>query len=120
VDTLQRDDLLRQTVAIGGPEHFTLEQMVTQMLQVARVQKRLVRINAPLARIALWLLQVLLPGSPAPRRWLDVVAVGSATDLTSIPRHFGFEPARFADRLDYLRDDRSWRQNLARLVRRRR
>lgn len=114
--TLKRDDLIGQTIPLGGPEHFTVEQMVQQVLQTMEVKKRLVRIRVPLTRLLMDLSVALLPRTPIPYRWLDVLTAGSATDLGTVPRHFGFEPCRFAQCLDYLRGKHPWRRNLLRFV----
>jgi uncharacterized protein YbjT (DUF2867 family) len=112
ITALERDDLIGQTVSLGGPEHFTLEQMVLQVLEALGVKRRLVRVRAPLARALVGVADAFLPRTPVPLRWLDVLAVGSATDLGTVPRHFGFEPSRFAQGLEYLREKRRWRRDL--------
>jgi uncharacterized protein YbjT (DUF2867 family) len=116
VATLSRDDLSGQTIALGGSEHFTLEQMVTQVLAALNVRRRVVRMTTPVSRAAVGAFTALFPRIPAPSRWLDVLAVGSATELGVIPRHFGFEPTRFSQGLEYLRHKQPWRRNLARFI----
>lgn len=114
--TLNRDDLARQAVPLGGPEHFTLEQLVTQVLLALRVRRRLVRVRMPLAQFMSALGDIFLFRNPVPPWWFDILAVGSATELGSIPRYFGFEPGRFANCLDHLRGRRPWRRTLLRFV----
>ena len=46
----------------------------------------------------------------------DILAMGSATELGAISRHFGFEPSIFAEHLNYLHGKRPWRRDLIRLV----
>ena len=116
VATLDRDDLVGQTIPLGGPEHFALEQLMTQVLEAAGVRRRIVSVRVPWVRIAIEFLDVLLLRNPTPHRWLDVLAVGSATDLGTVPRHFGFEPCRFAQCLDYLRGKHPWRRDLVRFI----
>ncbi|MFQ6099996.1 MAG: NAD(P)H-binding protein [Anaerolineae bacterium] len=116
VDTLDRDDLIGKTVPIGGPEHFTFEQLMAEVLAAAGVRRRLVHVRMPLVRGAIALCDALLPHTPTPPWWLDLLAVGSATDLLIVQRHFGFDPYRFADCLDYLRRKRPWRRDLLRFV----
>lgn len=116
VATLGRPDLVGQTVPLGGPEYLTLEELVVQVLDAVGEHKRLVRVRAPLLRIAAQLLDVFLLCNPVPPRWLDVVAVGSATDLNTVQHWFGFAPRRFAECTDYLRHDRPWRRDLIRFV----
>jgi NADH dehydrogenase len=114
--TLDRDEFIGQTVALGGPEHFTFEQMVTQVLAAAGLRRRLVRVRMPLMQGAIALSDALLPRTPTPPWWPDLLTVGTATDLGTIPRHFGFEPCRFSQCIDYLRRKRPWRRDLIHLI----
>jgi len=117
IKTLERDGLIGKTIPLGGPEHFTLEQLVTQVLEAARVSRRLVRMPNFLTQLIVDLFEMLLPRTPTPRRWLDVLAVGSATDLETMQIHFGIEPSRFSDCLTtYLAPRRPWRRDLLRFV----
>jgi uncharacterized protein YbjT (DUF2867 family) len=114
--TLELDNLIGHTIPLGGPEHFTFEQMVTEILTAAGIRRRLVVIRMPLMQWAVAVSEALLPRSPFPFWWLDLLTVGDATDLVTTPRHFNFEPARFADSLAYLRQKRPWRRDLLRFV----
>jgi NADH dehydrogenase len=114
--TLNRQGLGGQTIALGGPEHFMLEQMVMQVLIALGIRRRLVRVSMPLMRGAVGVLDSLLPYNPVPSRWLEVLAVGSATDLGVIPRQFEFEPYRFDQGLEYLKPRQPWRRNLVRFL----
>lgn len=114
--TLGRDDMIGQTIPLGGPEHFTLEQMVTEVLEVAGVHRRQVRVRMPLVPYGIGLCDAVLPRTPTPRWWLDLLTVGGTTDLMTVPRHFGFEPCPFRQCLGYLRQRRPWRRDLVRLV----
>jgi uncharacterized protein YbjT (DUF2867 family) len=87
--TLDRDEFIGQTIALGGPEHFTFEQMVTQVLAAAGLRRRLVRVHMPLMRGAIALSNALLPRTPTPPWWLAPVATrpdtshpGSSLDLS--------------------------------------
>ena len=114
--TLERDDLIGQTIPLGGPEHFTFDQMVTQVLEAAGMRRRLVHVRMPMMQAAIALLDALLPRNPVPSWWLDLLTVGSAADLVTIPRHFGFQPHPFSQGLDYLRRKRPWRRDLTRFI----
>ncbi len=116
VAALDRDDLIGQTIHLGGPEHFSFEQMVAVVLAAVEVRKRLVRVRMPLIQVVIELCDLLLPRTPTPRWWLDLLTVGSATDLVTVQRHFGFDPAPFVQSLDYLRRKRPWRRDLVRFV----
>lgn len=115
-ETLERDDLIGQTIPLGGPEHFTLEQMIAEILQVAGMRRLMVHVRIPLIKAAINFFNLFLVRNPTPRWWLDVVAVGSATSLGAIPRRFDFEPCRLADCLGYLEKRRPWRRDFFRFV----
>ncbi|MEA3339140.1 MAG: NAD(P)H-binding protein [Chloroflexota bacterium] len=114
--TLNRDDLIGQTIPLGGPEHFTFEQLLVQILKAAGMRRRIVRVRTPLIQGAILLCDALLPRTPTPPWWLDLLSMGSATNLVTIQRHFDFDPRRFAECLDYLGRKRAWRRDLLRLV----
>ncbi len=116
VETLDRRDLTDQIVAVGGPDHFTFEQMVAVVLEAAGIRRRLLPIRVPLASLAIGLGDLVLPRNPTPRWWLDLLAAGSATDLTATTRSFGFKPRSFAQSLDYLGNRQRWRRDLLRFV----
>jgi len=109
--TLERDDLVHKTIPLGGPEHFTFEQLVLEVLKAAGVKRKLVSVRVPFVEWVVAIFEALLPRNPTPYRWLDLLATGCATDLLTIPRHFGFEPGRLSSNLDYLRLPRPWRRD---------
>ena len=116
VEALDRRDLIGQTVPVGGPDHYTFEQIVTLVLSAARVRRRLLRLRMPLVGFAIAIGNLLLPRNPTPRWWLDVLAAGSATDLTATMRAFNFKPRPFAQSLGYLAEQQHWRRDLLRFV----
>jgi len=114
--TVHRSDLGNRMIPLGGPEHFTSEQMIRRILGAAGMRRRLLHVQMPLMRTAADALGALLVRNPTPMWWLDLAAVGSATDLGTIPKHFGFEPCRFAHCLNYLRRSRPWRRTFIQYV----
>jgi NADH dehydrogenase len=115
-EAVDRDDLLGKCIAIGGPEHFTLQQMVTALLRVLRVGRLTLKVRMPFVRAASSFIDLLFPRNPVPLWMLDIIEKGSATDLGAIPRNFGFEPIRFNRGLEYLRRRRAWRRDLSRFL----
>ncbi len=105
-----------RTIQLGGPEHFTFSQLVSEVLRAAGVRRRLVNVRMPFMQWVIALLATFLPRNPTPFWWLDLLAVGSATDLMAVPRLFGFEPCRFNQCLGYLSRPRAWRRDLIRYV----
>ena len=114
--TLDRTDLIGETTPLGGPEHFTLEQILTEILAAMNIRRLMVRLRMPIVRGVSRLMDHLLPRSPTPMWLLDILALGDAGDLGTIPHHFGFKPQRFAQGLDHLRRKRPWRRELIRFI----
>jgi hypothetical protein len=80
------------------------------------MRRRLVHVRTPLIQGVVRLLNAVLPRNPIPFWWLEALTVGSATDLTAIPRHFDFQPRRLSESLDHVRRKRPWRRDLMRLT----
>jgi uncharacterized protein YbjT (DUF2867 family) len=114
--TLDRDNLIGHTGPLGGPERFTLDQVAAEILAAAGLRRRLVHVRMSSMHWPIALTEALIPRNPVPFWWLDLLTVGDATDLVTIPRHFGFEPRRLSQSLDYLRRKRPWRRDLLRFV----
>ena len=114
VETAERKDLIGRMIPIGGPEHFTLEQLVRRVLEAAGMRRRLLHISMPLMQSSVETLETLLGGAATPDWWLDLAAVGNSTELGTIPKHFHFEPSRFSQCLIYLRRKRPWRRTFVR------
>jgi uncharacterized protein YbjT (DUF2867 family) len=116
VASIDRDDLIGRMVTVGGPEHYTIEQMIRRVLDAAGMHRYLLHVSMPLMRGGSDFLGSFLVHNPAPLWWLDLAAAGSATELGAIPKHFNFEPCQFAQCLSYLRRKRPWRRDFIRYV----
>jgi uncharacterized protein YbjT (DUF2867 family) len=92
---------------IGGPEYFTLEEIVKIVMREAAMLRILIKTRPPYLRFGARLLQAALPNPPINTHWIDYLAVSRSTDLNTLPRVFGLEPSRMEDRLSYLRD-KNW------------
>lgn len=110
VETVGRKDLVGRMIPLGGPEHFTLEQMIRRVLEAAGMRRSLLHVSMPIMQSAADGLKAIFGGTATPAWWLDLAAAGSATDLGTIPKHFDFEPCRFSQCLTYLRRQRPWRR----------
>ncbi len=116
VAALDEKRLEGQSVPIGGPEHFTIDQMAAEVLAAAGVRRKIVRVRMPFARWWVAVMDALLPRNPTPPWWLDVLSAGSAAELGNVARYCGFEPVRLSEGLAYLRQRRPWRRDFLRLV----
>ncbi|NLF01105.1 MAG: NAD(P)H-binding protein [Anaerolineales bacterium] len=113
---LDDDRMAGKTLPLGGPEYFTLPQIVGEILAALRVRRTRVQASLPMVRLASQLLETLMRRNPLPLWMLEVLTAGSATELDVVPRLFGFEPSRLAHSLSYLGEPYPWRREFARFA----
>jgi NADH dehydrogenase len=101
------------TFELGGPEYFTLRQIVTMVMRAASITRILIPTRPPYLRGVSWLMERTLRYSPVSTNLLDYLAVNRTTDLDTLPRLFGLSPTRMEDRLDHLRE-KNWGWELLR------
>ena len=116
--SLRNQDGIGQTYEVGGGETFNFREIIETVLRTLRLR----RILLPLAQVYLRGLTVFVednfPGFPASSFWLDYISVSHTCASDSVPRLFGFLPARFAYRLDHLKSV-NWRGEARRVFIRR-
>ncbi len=99
---LSSDRLVDQTVEIGGPEHFTYDELMD--LVAATLGARRVKVHVPLPLMGLLATMMgVLPRAPVTRQQLAMLAIDDVTQLDSVERHFGFQPRSLRGSLDYVR-----------------
>jgi NADH dehydrogenase len=116
---LQDNNLINQTVEVGGPEFLPLSQIVREVMVASGTQRSLIPMRPPYMRYLTMFLEQLLPVSPVSVYWLDYLASNHTCSVDSLPRQFNLMPARFSQRLAYLRG-RIWRISIARSLMRKR
>jgi hypothetical protein len=103
---------------LGGPGYFTFNDVLDTISQTLNVHRRKLFVRIPLARSAAEWMERVMPRPLLTTTTVDLLNVDTTTDLSSVFRSFGFEPARFAATLDYLRDQpwlrRFWQSFLSR------
>ena len=95
-------DLAGTTHELGGPEYFSLKEMLYLIMRKASILRILVPARAPYLRAGAWLLERILRQSPVSTHWIDYLAVNRSTDLGTLPSVFGLSPSRMEDKLAYL------------------
>jgi NADH dehydrogenase len=109
-----------QTYEVGGPEYLSFAQVAETLLEALGLRRQMVAVRPPYLRTLTMYLENLLPGLPLSVYWLDYLAANRIAGLDTVPRVFKLMPARFGQRLAYLRGPH-WRRMLLRnLLRRRR
>jgi NADH dehydrogenase len=99
---LQNDELLNQTIEIGGPEFLTIHQVAEEVMRAAGMNRWLINLRPSTLRLLAILLEYLYPNFPHSVYWLDYLASDRTCDIDSVSRYFGLLPARFGSHLGYL------------------
>lgn len=98
---------LAGTHELGGPEYFSLREILQIIMRKASIVRILVPTRAPYLRSSAWLLERILPQSPVSTHWVDYFAVNRSTDLGTLTSTFGLAPSRMEPKLGYL-EGRNW------------
>ncbi len=106
---LENQKTIGQTCTLGGPGYLTLNDVVDTVAKALKVHRRKVHVRVPLARTVAETMERMMPQPLLTTTMVDLLGVDATTDVSSVMRSFGFEPARFAETLDYLRDQ-PWRR----------
>jgi NADH dehydrogenase len=104
---------------LGGPEHLRFVEIIETIMENQGVRRRLLPMRPPYLRAMTVFLENLLPSLPISVYWLDYLATNRTCALDTLPRFFNLMPARFSQRLAYLKGQ-NWRRELWRRVLRRR
>jgi len=102
--SLENPDTLNQTIEIGGAEYFPFRQALEIILQTIHSERVLIPLNLPYLRALTITLETALPGFPLSTFWVDYFSNNRTCATDTIPRLFGFLPARFTYRLDHLKN----------------
>ena len=100
---LDNPDTVNRTYEVGGSESLSLRQLVGLVMEITHQPRILVNWPTQSMRALTILMEFIFPHFPASIFWMDYLAVNRTCPVDTIPRVFGFMPARFASRLDYLR-----------------
>jgi len=100
--SLEKTDMLNQTISIGGPEFIPFNEIVQTVLAKIRLRRRLVHFSPAYMRYITILLENWLPGLPVTSYWLDYLSANRTSSLDTITRIFSLLPSRFSHRLDHL------------------
>jgi uncharacterized protein YbjT (DUF2867 family) len=101
--SLDNEATIGQTYEIGGGEFFTVREVMDTVMKTIRKRRILLPLSMPYLRGMTVALESWSTGFPTSVFWLDYISVNRTCPVDSIPRQFGFLPARFTYRLDYLK-----------------
>jgi len=104
-----------QTYEVGGPEYLNFVQILEIVMDVIGIHRTILHLRPPYLRALTVLLEHLFPGLPVSVYWLDYLASNHTCALDTLPHVFNLIPARFSQRLDYLKGQ-NWRRSLLRAL----
>ncbi len=108
--SLDNSQTINQTYELGGGEFFTFRQVVEAVLDKMGKNRLILPLSLSSMRTLTVLLEYSLPGFPTSTFWIDYLSVNRTCRVDSVPRQFGFMPARFTYRLDYLTAVNWWQR----------
>jgi NADH dehydrogenase len=108
---LDDPDTINKVMDVGGSEYFSLEQVVTIIMDVIKKRRLLVHWPNPYMRAFTVIAENFIPGFPSSVFWLDYLAINRTCGVDSVPRQFSLMPARFTSKLEYL-DGVNWNRKL--------
>lgn len=110
--SLDNNETINQTYEVGGSEHFTFKQSLDLILDAANLRRLLVPMGLSYMRTLTVILESIFPGFPLSSFSVDYFSYNRTCAVETIPRVFGFLPARFSYRLEHLKSINWTRQAL--------
>jgi uncharacterized protein YbjT (DUF2867 family) len=109
--SLDNDATRNQVIEVGGPEYLPFRNVVETIMEATGIHRRLVPTKPPYLRALTILLDHMFPSLPISVYWLDYLAANRTCGLDTAPKVFNIIPARFSQRLGYLRGEK-WQMSL--------
>jgi uncharacterized protein YbjT (DUF2867 family) len=101
--SLEETETINHTFDIGGSEYFPFRQALEIIQATIGKHRWFLPLGLPYLRALTVMLESTMPGFPFSTFWVDYLAYNRTCAVDSIPRLFGFLPARFTYRLDHLK-----------------
>jgi NADH dehydrogenase len=103
INALSNDDTINRTIALGGPEVLTWEDMIVRVAEAAGKRKSLLPVHIGLMKFAARLFD-WMPMFPATKDQLTMLAEGNAADPHELESVTGRPPKAFTpENMPYLR-----------------
>lgn len=94
-------------ISVGGPEHLSIIEVMACIARAIHRKPKVLGLNPVHLGILTQILQSFVKNIPTDVFWIDYLAENRVTALDSMPHHFGINPARFSQSLDYLLKEKS-------------
>jgi NADH dehydrogenase len=93
---LEDETTIGREFELGGPEILTLEEIERRTLRAVGARRWMIHFPMPLLRLAVALMELLLPNPPVTRSLLELLAVSNVTENNAIHR-FVAQPRPFKE-----------------------
>ncbi len=101
--SLEDDNTRQKIYEVGGGEYLTIHEIVDAIRQKINLRKRIIHLHPAYLRFFTVLLENTFPSFPVSTFWLDYLSVNRTCSIDSLPREFGILPARFSQKIDYIK-----------------
>lgn len=102
---MENKGAINEVLEIGGGEVYTFREIVEMILSAINLKRSLIQISPGYLRILAIYMDQFLKKFPVSLFWLDTLAEDRTTRLDVLPRRFGILPARFSQKINFLRDE---------------
>jgi len=104
VRALDDESTVGNEYELGGPEVLTYVEIVRRVLKALHTRRGLVKVPVPVLRVAVMVLQRVLPNPPVTTSLLDLLAVPNVVRDNALVSKFGITPEAFVpSNLEYMR-----------------
>lgn len=105
--SLDLQESKNRVIEVGGPEQLSFYEVVETVARAIHKKPKILPSNMIYLGILIQFLQGMKKKFPINTFWFDYLAENRVADLDSMPRHFGINPARFGQNLNYLKKDKT-------------
>lgn len=99
VRSLDLIETVDQTIEIGGPEYFTLEDLLRTVMRVSRMSRVILPVPPYALRLVTAIYTRVFSRSLMTQQWLDLLAANRTAALSNMYETFRVRPRRFEDTL---------------------
>lgn len=102
IETLDRPDLINQTITLAGDERFRYWELVSDILRVEGVHRQALKLPLSLLRPSAYMIFGWWYWPAVSRFFVDRFFVPEVAELDAVRRFFNFRPMRFHETMAYL------------------
>ena len=92
-----------ETLEVGGPEHLTYDDILDTVKDALGKSRPKVHVPLAVMRPVAQVMEWVLPKPPVTLEQLKMLALDNIAETDSVAKHFGVQPRRLADSLDYIK-----------------